>query len=467
MQYHLAVDIGASSGRHLLGWVEEGTMKVEEIYRFSNGLEKRQGHLCWNIDYLLREIICGLKRCREIGRIPSSMSIDTWGVDYVLLDEDDKIIADTYGYRDDRTNGMDDKVYQYITKEELYERTGIQKQPFNTIYQLMAMKEQMPEEFSLAESMLLIPDYLNFCLTGVKMTEYTNATTTQLVNACTKDWDYEVIRRLGFSRKIFGKIHMPGTLVGELREELQKEVGFTLQILQCASHDTGSAVLAIPAIEEPFAYISSGTWSLMGTEQRVANCSLRSEQLNLTNEGGYEYRFRYPKNIMGLWMIQSINREFDNQYTFSDLCAMAESSKMKSVVDCNDQRFLAPASMVEAVKQSCRETGQPVPHEVKDLAAVIYRSLAKCYAETLQELEACLETTFEAVHIIGGGAKAEYLNQLTADTTGKVIFAGPYEATAIGNLTAQMITFGELGSVEEARRCIRDSFKIKKYSPMI
>ena len=307
--YYLAVDIGASSGRHMLGRLKDGRILLEEIYRFPNGMVRADGHLCWDVEALFREIKEGLKRCKEMGKIPSFMGIDTWGVDYVLLDENDKILGKTYGYRDGRMNGMDAKVYEKISAEDLYARTGIQKQLFNTIYQLMAVKQREPEVLAKAKSMLMIPDYFHFLLTGEKRTEYTNATTTQLVSPVSKDWDYELIHMLGYPKEIFGKISEPGTLAGSFREEIREEVGFDCQVILPATHDTGSAVAAVPTTEEDVLYISSGTWSLMGTELMEADRSAESRRQNLTNEGGYGYRFRYLKNIMGLWMIHSVRKE--------------------------------------------------------------------------------------------------------------------------------------------------------------
>ena len=273
--YYLAGDIGASSGRHMRGRVENGKIRMEEVYRFDNGMVKKDGHLCWDLEKLFREILKGMAECKKIGKIPSCMGIDTWAVDYVLLDRDGNVAGNTYGYRDSRTQGMDDVVYRTVTPEELYAGTGIQKQMFNTIYQLTALKEQEPQVMERAEKMLLIPDYFAYRLTGIAKTEYTNATTTQLVNPATKDWDYGLIGKLGIKASIFGEITMAGTEVGRLKEEIAEQVGYDLQVIQTATHDTASAVVAVPAKGDAL-YISSGTWSLMGVEQDEANCSEES-----------------------------------------------------------------------------------------------------------------------------------------------------------------------------------------------
>lgn len=461
--YYLAVDIGASSGRHMIGSLEDGKIHLEEVYRFPNGMRSVDGSLCWDMEALFYEIKEGLKRCREIGKIPSFMGIDTWAVDYVLLNENDRILGKTYGYRDSRTKGMDEKVYEKISPEDLYARTGIQKQIFNTIYQLMAVKEKEPELFKKAESMLMIPDYFHFLLTGVKRTEYTNATTTQLVSPVTKDWDYELIDLLGYPEKIFGKISRPGTLVGNFSKEIRKEIGFNCQVILPATHDTGSAVAAIPTTQENALYISSGTWSLMGTELSKAECSDESRRRNLTNEGGYEYRFRYLKNIMGLWMIQSVKKEIGGELGFGEICEEASKCSISSIVDCNAGRFLAPENMTEEVKAACRESGQKEPEGIAQTAAVIYNSLAVCYAKAAKEIEQMTGISYDCIHIIGGGANADYLNRLTAKATGKKVCAGPVEATAVGNLAAQMIADGTLKDLKDARKCIRASFPIKEY----
>ena len=486
-KYYLAVDIGASSGRHILGHLENGQMVLEEIHRFPNGNVEKDGELTWDIDGLFQEILTGMKKCKEVGKIPVSVGIDTWAVDIVLLDEEDKRIGNAVGYRDSGTKGMDQKVYECIPEEELYAKTGIQKQIFNTIYQLMAWKNNKPEQYAKAKTMLMVPDYLHFLLSGIKATEYTNATTTQLVRPVTKNWDFDLIETLNYSPSLFQNIVLPGTCLGDLTEEVQREVGFKCKVVVPATHDTGSAVMAVPVkrevskggnaqdrdneqssetrscVDQNILYISSGTWSLMGTELLEANCSPESKACNLTNEGGYEYRFRYLKNIMGLWMIQSVKKEIGEGYSFGEICEMASKTNIPSIVDANDDRFLAPKNMTEEVKLACKESGQPIPENLPEVAAVIYNSLAKCYGKTIEEIEKLTGKRFDGIHIVGGGSNAEYLNQLTALATGKTVYAGPTEATAIGNLSAQMIEEGELEDLSDARDCIYKSFDIKVY----
>ncbi len=461
----LAIDIGASSGRHFAGYKtnDKAGLEFEEIFRFPNGMIERNGHLCWELDRLFENIIQGMKECNKMGMIPTSVGIDTWGVDFVLLDKDDKIIGDTVAYRDSRTSGMIDKVQKIISEEELYERTGIQKQPFNTIYQLMSIKDNNPEYFERAESFLMIPDYFHFLLTGIKSNEYTNATTTGLVDAKKKDWDYKLIDMLGLPKKIFLPTAMPGTLLGPLKNEIEDEVGYNCKVVIPCTHDTGSAVAALPvsfkkSTEHPL-YISSGTWSLLGTELYEPHLMEQARKLNYTNEGGYEYRFRFLKNIMGLWMIQSVKKELESdagrKITFDEIDNDSRSAKISSIVDCNDNCFLSPKSMIEAVKNYCKEKGDQVPQTAGELACVIYRSLAKSYAQAIKELELLMGCQFSSLNILGGGSKSTLLNELTAEETGVQVFTGPSEATAIGNLLVQMINANEFSTLDEARSAVK------------
>lgn len=465
-KYFLAVDIGASSGRHILSHMEDGKIVLEEVFRFENGMTEIDGHKCWDSELLFSHIKEGMKKCAELGKIPCYMGIDTWGVDYVLVDREGKRIGNAVGYRDDRTTGIDREVYQIIPEKELYARTGIAKQVFNTIYQLVALKKENPEQLLAAETLLLSPDYYNFLLTGKRASEYTIASTGQLVSPETKDWDYELIRMLGLPEKIFTPLQKPGTILGGLSDAVKAEIGYDCQVVMVTSHDTASAVLAVPSKTADFAYISSGTWSLLGVELENAICNEQSREANFTNEGGYDYKYRFLKNIMGLWMIQSVRNEMNKAYSFAQLCAMAEEVKdFPSRVDVDEHRFFAPDSMIEEIRNACRESGQPVPETPGELATVVYQSLADCYKKSLRNLEAMTGKTYPAVNIVGGGANADYLNQLTANATGKTVYAGPTEATAIGNIVCQMLACGDLPSVAEARACIFDSFAVKTFTP--
>ena len=463
MNYYLAIDIGASSGRHILVHIDNDKLITEEIYRFKNQMVDNEGSLCWNVDALFSEVLAGIKKCKKLCKTPYSISIDTWGVDYVLLDEDDEIIGKTYGYRDSRTLDMDKRVGKVISDADLYMRTGIQKQLFNTIYQLMATKVNEQEVLKKAETFLMMPDYLHYRLTGVKTNEYTNATTTGFVNCHTNSWDMELISKLELPQKVFRNLIMPNELIGNLKEEVQDEVGFNCKVIACATHDTGSAVMAIPTTNPNSVFLSSGTWSLLGVENDTPIVNAESKTANFTNEGGYEYRYRYLKNIMGLWMIQCVYHEFGEKYTYAEISQMAENEEISTIVDCNDKRFFASDSMIEEIKLYAQNTGQQIPQGIGELSAVVYNSLAICYKKAIEEIETITGKKFDSINIIGGGANAEYLNKLTSMRTGIKVTAGPMEATAIGNGLCQMIANGEFEDLAEARKCIIRSFRFREY----
>ena len=468
-KYYLAVDIGASSGRLILGHLENGKMELEEVHRFENGMVKKDGELCWEFDRLFQEIKNGLKKCKEIGKIPVSMGVDTWGVDFVLMDKDDKVLGNTVGYRDHRNEGMDEEVYKTISLEDLYARTGIQKAIFNTVYQLMAVKTKHPEYLEQAETMLHVPDYFHYLLTGKKTCEYTEATTGQLVNAETKDWDYELIDKLGYPRKMFQKLIMPGTSVGHFTEEVKAEVGFDVEVVAPATHDTGSAVLAVPANDDDFIYISSGTWSLMGIEREKADCSKKSCEMNFTNEGGYAGRFRYLKNIMGLWIEQESRRQWAREgekISFDELSNMAMASKpLACFINPDDLVFQTPGNMPKRIVEFCKKTGQHVPETKGEIVRCIFDSLAMCYRSTAEKIDEITGHRAPFINIVGGGTKEVPLCKLTADACGRPVYTGPVEATALGNIAVQAIAAGEIKDVKEAREVIANSFEISYFEP--
>ena len=458
--YYLAIDIGASSGRHILGWIDNGKIYLEEIYRFKNGAEKVDNKMFWNVDSLYSNIVEGIKKCSEIGKIPVSIGIDTWGVDYALLDKDDKLIGNVYSYRDDRTQSTIDKVHAIVSEDEAYQRTGIQKQVFNTIYQLYSDKES--GKLDKAETFLMMPDYLHFLLTGKKKNEYTNASTTGLLNAKTRTWDYELIDKLGFKKSLFKELSLPGTTVGELKEEIQKIVGFNSVVCLPATHDTASAVMAVPKKGKSL-YISSGTWSLFGIETPNENTTAIAKQSGFTNEGGFNKSIRFLKNIMGLWMIQCIKKEYNDKYSFTDFVDEANKAVgFESIVDVNDLSFFAPDSMINAVKAYCERTNQKVPETVGEIVLCVYQSLAVCYAKAVEQIEEITGEKFSEINIVGGGCQNVLLNKLTAIKTGRKVVAGPVEATATGNLIAQMLAGGEMKSLDDGKMIIKDSFEIKE-----
>lgn len=460
MSYYLAIDIGASSGRHILGQLKDEKLELFEIHRFKNDFFKKNGSMCWDTESLFSEIVAGLKKCGEAGKIPVSVGIDTWGVDFVLLDKNEEMVGDAVSYRDGRTEGMDDILDTFISESDLYARTGIQKAAYNTIYQLLALKVKQPDLLKKADRLLFTPEYYSYLLTGKMAHEYTIASTSGLINAHTKSWDIDLIKMSGLPKRLFGEISPPGTALGNLLPEIVKQIGFDTTVILPCTHDTGSAVAAAP-IGTNDLYLSSGTWSLMGAELENPICNNESHLGNLSNEGGYDARFRYLKNIMGLWIIQCIKKECGDQYGFSDLSAMARKSQdFPSRINVDESRFFAPDHMTEEIKAALRDSGQSVPNNIGELVACAYQSLAESYAAAVDKIEKLTHKNFERICIVGGGSQNEYLNQLTAKACGKKVTAGPVEATAIGNILVQMIAAKDLPGLLEARELVKKSFAI-------
>ncbi|HBC97552.1 MAG TPA: rhamnulokinase [Clostridium sp.] len=464
MDYYLGIDIGASSGRHILGHMENGKLKIEEIYRFENGISKINDEYCWNIEKLFNEVKRGIKKCREIGKIPKTIGIDTWGVDFVLLDEKDKLIGNAVSYRDDRTEGIMEKAFEKMPKDILYLHTGIQFQRFNTLYQLLAVKEKHNDYLDRTRTFLMIPDYLNFLLTGKKTAEYTNASTTQLVNSFDKTWDSNILDTFGIDKDIFQKIRLPKTRLGRLKSELADEFGFDADVILVASHDTGSAFIASVCNDDESIFLSSGTWSLIGVENSFPICVPQAMNYNFTNEGGIDYRYRFLKNIMGLWIIQEVRKNLNNRYSFEEIANMAgEHMNFKSIINVDDDRFLKPQNMIQEIKKYCSETSQDIPQNLGEIAFCVFNSLARSYKASVESLEEIFEKKFKKINIFGGGCKNEFLNELVAKVTGKTVIAGPSEATAIGNISAQLLSTGVCKGISEVRKLIRKSFNIRKY----
>lgn len=452
MTYYLAIDIGASSGRHILAHLENEKLVLEEIYRFENNLVADENALVWDIDSLFAEVLCGINKCKKIGKIPKSIAIDTWGVDYVLLDENKKEIKPCYCYRDSRTSNVIDEVESLVSSAELYAKTGIQKQNFNTIYQLYADKKN--GRLQNAKYFLMMPEYLSFKLTGVCKNEYTNATTTGLVNANEKTWDTQIIHSLGFTEELLKPLFLPSSSVGDLSAEVQRKVGFNSTVIFAPSHDTASAVCACPMDNDDL-YISSGTWSLIGTEITEPILSDSARILNFTNEGGIDYRFRFLKNYMGMWLFQNIRRNLDKSMTYDDMMNLAKNCGEYKYFDVNDKTLVAPKNMIEAI-------GKLIGSD--DLGFILnsaYHSLAKSYDEAVKEIKNVTGKQFNTIHIVGGGCQDEYLNALTRDYTGKDVTAGPIEATATGNIISQIISDKKI-SLATARKIVKKSFDIKE-----
>ncbi|MBR0208274.1 MAG: rhamnulokinase [Oscillospiraceae bacterium] len=416
----LAVDIGASSGRHIAGWLEDGELKTEELYRFPNGVTEKDGHLTWDIDALLGHVKAGIAIAKEKYPRIESLSIDTWGVDYVLLRGDEEV-RPCYAYRDGRTEAVISQVHEKIAFSELYRRTGIQFQPFNTIYQLYA--DKLAGRLAGATDFLMIPEYLMYKLCGVKAHEYTNATTTGMVSAGTGEFDPAVIEALDLPRRLFRPLQQPGEVIGEYEG---------VRVVLCATHDTGSAVEGIP-MEEDAPYISSGTWSLLGVKTQKPITDAASELANFSNEGGVGYN-RYQKNIMGMWLVNRLRSELCPDKPWGEITAEAEESRFEETVDANTPCFLAPESMKAAFDAALSEK----PQSVGDYFRCAYRSLALSYRDAIRELQRSTGRHYDSLYIVGGGAKNAFLNRLTEEATGKKVTALPIEATAIGNLKIQM-----------------------------
>ena len=420
-KYYLAVDIGASSGRHIVGWREGGELKTQEVYRFPNGVTEQDGHLTWDIDALLAHVKAGIEKAREKYEI-TSLSIDTWGVDYVLL-KGDETVCPVYAYRDRRTESAIPAVHEKIPFVELYRRTGIQFQPFNTIYQLFA--DQLAGRLTEVTDFLMIPEYLMYRLCGVKSHEYTNATTGGMVSAETGAFDPAIVQALGLPEHLFRKLQQPGTVIGEYEG---------IKVLLCATHDTGSAVEGIPMAGGGDApYISSGTWSLLGVKTPKPLTDEASRAANWSNEGGVGYN-RYQKNIMGMWLPNRLRAELCPDKPWSEIVAEAETSGFAETVDANAPSFLAPESMKAAFDGALAEK----PKTIGDYFRCAYRSLALSYQQAIEELEYNTGKKYDKIYIVGGGARNGFLNRLTEQATGKQVIALPIEATALGNLKIQM-----------------------------
>lgn len=456
----LAIDIGASSGRHLLGELENGKLKTTEVYRFENGMKRENGSLTWDIEALTAHVIDGIAACRALGKTPDTVSIDTWGVDYVLLDDKGTEILPCYAYRDSRTEKMPEEVFKAVPEEVLYRHTGIQKQTYNTLYQLMA--DKLAGRLEKAHSFLMMPEYLAYRLTGVMQHEYTIASTSNLLNAADKDWDFEIIEALGLPRQLFAPLSPPATAVGSFCKEVAARVGFDATVVLCPSHDTAAAVAACP-IEKGAAYVSSGTWSLVGTELATPVTTDAARAANLTNEGGIAYRYRFLKNIMGMWLFQSIRRELDKKYTYDEMMQMAMASDFREKIDPTSTAFLAPDSMLTAIRSALGRPDLPLG----DVLSSVYHSLADSYRKTVLELEAISGEPITGIAIVGGGCKDDYLNRLTATYTGKPVSAGPVECTATGNILAQLMYLDQSLTADGARDLVRATWQdsIRVYQP--
>lgn len=464
MKAYVAVDIGASSGRLMLGQLEDGKLKLQKMHRFKNGFEFKNNHDRWNIDYLIDEIFKGLEKIKESGYTEVSLGIDTWAVDYVLVGKDGKKLQDPISYRDKRTSNSINELTTEVSKEYIYKKTGIQFLNFNTLYQLF---EEDKELLKKTDKIMMIPDYIGYILTGKAVTEITNASTTQMLSLREGLFDKNLLEKVNVSSDQFAKLVDAGTVLGNLKEDWYSKYELPkVNVVTVATHDTASAVIGTPCEGQHWAYLSSGTWSLIGTELNIPENGAKAFKENYTNEWGAYGTYRFLKNIMGLWMAQCVKKELNDQYSFSELAELAgEVEPFEQFINVNDQRFQNPGNMIQEIQAYCRETGQKVPETPGEIMMAIYSNLALFYANEISKLDDIMGYHIDTLNIVGGGSNVALMNQLTSTIANVDVYAGPSEATAIGNILVQMITAGDVLNVYLGRRIISDSFDIKHYTP--
>ena len=466
----LGFDFGASSGRAMLGVFDGNKIEIEEIHRFSNDPVMLCGRFVWDVPRLVYEMKQALLKLSRTGVHVDAIGIDTWGVDYGMLDDNGHLLGLPVHYRDDRTLGMREKVREVIPDAELFARTGLAYNQFNTLYQLYAMKLEGDPVLDRAADLLFMPDLLAYFLTGKKGTEYTVASTSELINPYTRDWDRELMERLGLPTRFLGEVKLPGTVRGTLLQDIARECGVDeIPVIAIGGHDTASAVAAVPAREKDFAYISSGTWSLLGAEIEKPLCAESVMNANYTNEGGVDGSIRLLKNIMGLWIIQECKREWDRRSDavgFAELVEMAmKAPAFKAIIDVDDPCFMAPGDMPNRIQAYCERTGQSVPRGRGEISRVIYESLALKYRWAIERLEEVLGHTVKVLHIVGGGSKNALLNRFTAEAIKRPVVAGPGEGTVIGNLLMQAMALGGIRDIPELRRVVEASFPTQTFAP--
>lgn len=465
----LALDFGASSGRAIVGTFDGEKISLKEIHRFTNDPVILVDTMYWDVLRLFHDIKIGLIKAKQEGKI-QSLGIDTWGVDFGLLDKNGKLLENPVHYRDARTKGMMEKVFSKMDKEKLYNVTGNQFMELNTIFQLMAIKEQQPELLDRAETMLLMPDLLNYFLSKEKCTEYTIASTTQLLDAKSKKWSSEIIENLNLPKNIFTNIVQPGTKIAKLSKEISEELGIdSIDVIAVAGHDTQAAMVAVPTQEEDFIFLSCGTWSLLGTELAEPIINETSAKLNITNEGGAANKTSFLKNIIGLWLIQESRRQWireGKEYGFGELEQMASKvGKIDSFIDTDNEEFIPAGNVPKRIREYCERTGQYVPQNEAEIVRCIDQSLAIKYRYALEQIEASTGKKYQAINIIGGGIQSKLLCQLTANVCGRKVIAGPVEATVMGNIALQLIALGEIKDIKEAREVIANSENVTVYEP--
>ncbi len=468
---YLAFDLGAESGRAVVGQYDGEQLSLSVIHRFSNGPTKIFEHLYWDVLYLFNEIKNGLGRYREERDGPlASVGLDTWGVDFCLLDHRDELLANPHHYRDPRTEGMLQRAFETVPREEIFAHTGVQFMEINSLYQLLAMKGIKSPALEKARTLLMMPDLFNYWLTGVKVCEFTDATTTQFYDPRRGEWAYALLEAFDLPTEMLPEIVEPGTVLGPLESRIAEEVRLKdVSVIAPACHDTGSAVAAVPAREEDYAYISSGTWSLMGVETPEPVINEESLRFNFTNEGGVYGTFRLLKNIMGLWLVQECRRTWaaeGEEYSYDELTQMAEEASLFGpLVEPDSHDFLRPGDMPDRIRAVCEDTGQDVPQSKGEVIRCALESLALKYRWCLTRLERLLDRRLRTIHVVGGGSQNHLLCQLTADATQRPVVGGPIEATAIGNVLMQALAQGHIGSLSQGRELVRRSFPLLEYEP--
>jgi rhamnulokinase len=466
---YVAADFGASSGRVMLAEIDE-SIRLEEIYRFPNHQILNRGHYQWDLLGLFHELKQGLIRIAQKQKNIRAIGVDTWGVDFGFIGRDDTILCNPYCYRDDRTRGMFKIAFEKFSKTGIYSATGIQFMELNTLYQLLSMVESKHPVLDVAESLLFMPDLFHFLLTGVRKSEYTIASTSQLLNAHAREWDIALFTQLGLPRHLMPDIIYPGSIIGPLSDEVQKETGLIVkQVIAPTSHDTASAVAAVPAAsDKAWAYLSSGTWSLLGVELKDPLISTETLEKNYTNEGGIDGSIRFLKNVTGMWLVEECRRQWqtDNKLTYEQLIREAEQcAPFRSLLNVDDPEFHNPQNMPSSIQQFCRKTGQPAPETPGQFIRCILESLALRYRQVLGDIQQLTGKTLEILHVVGGGCQNSLLNQYTADACGMPVFAGPVEATAIGNILIQAIAAKQLDSIEQGRAMVTRSFPVREFLP--
>jgi rhamnulokinase len=466
----LAFDLGAESGRGVLGLFDGQQLRLEVVHRFPNGPVRTLDSLHWDVLRLYSEMLVALRKCAAERSGIDGLGIDTWGVDFALLGRGGALLGNPRNYRDPHTEGVMEEAFRTVPRSEIFRRTGLQFMRFNTLFQLLALKRDRSPLLDVAETLLMIPDLFDYFLTGIKVNEASDASTTQLYDPAARTWAHDLMAAFGLPGRLLGTLVPPGTVLGPLRTWVASETGLSpVPVIAPATHDTGSAVAAVPAQGESWAYISSGTWSLMGAELSVPLINEKVQRYNFTNEGGVSGTTRFLKNVMGLWLVQECRRTWERSgqtYTYEELMRLAEAAPpFGSVVDPDDGSFILPPSMPAALADYCRKTGQPAPAEPGAVVRCALESLALRYRWVLERLEELLGRRLDVIHVVGGGSQNTLLCQLTADACNRQVLAGPVEATAIGNVLVQAMGLGLLGSLAEAREVVRRSFDVQTYAP--